>query len=700
MTAKFNANSKLTLTPKYDPLELEAQVRAFWEKNQIPKQLAKTRKANCKKQLGYVEGPPTMNGIPHVGHARGRVIKDFHYRLKTMQNYYVSFWAGWDTQGLPVELEVEKTLGAKNKKELIARVGEEKFVEECKKSIMKYHKEWIIADNMLGLFIDHEKAYYTHEDRYIEREWQYLKRAWEQDLLGEGHYVVAYCPHCQTSLSNAEVGLGYKEVEDPSMHFKFRVKGTENEYFVVWTTMPFTIVTDLIIGVNPKEDYAKVKVQNETWILAKARVEPIMETLEITDYQIIETFKGKTLEGKKYKYPLMDLIPKQAELDQHPLIHTVVTEDFVDVTTATGIVHLAPANGEDDNAAAQKRNLPTFVPFDEQALFTEEAGKFAGNFVRKADNMVVEELEIRGLLLKIGKIKHEYPTCWRSHHKLIWMARREYFIWSNKINDKVMEAANKVKYFYSSPKNRFFGFLKEGKPWCISRDRVWGSPLPIWVCEECGEKTLVSTKQEIREKAIDLPSQDFELHKPWIDRITLKCEKCGGKMFREPFVLDVWHNSGASPYARFTDEEFNTLVPTNFLTEAVDQTRGWANSLLLENVILTGKAQAPYQEFLFQGFVLDAKGRKMSKSQGNVMETKKLLQEKSADITRFYFLWKCSPIDSMNFDLNELRKRPYQVLSTLYHLAQLFHAKRRIRQIQPQQAHPEMGNPRKTSYRP
>ena len=672
MTAKFKPNSKLTLTQRYSPLELESEVRAFWEKNQTPKKLEENREKNNKGMLGYVEGPPTMNGIPHVGHARGRVIKDFHYRLKTMQNYYVSFWAGWDTQGLPVELEVEKTLGAKNKKELIARVGEEVFVEECKKSIMKYHSEWVKGDNMLGMFIDHEKAYYTHEDRYIEREWEYLKRAWEQNLLGEGHYVVAYCPHCQTSLSNAEVGLGYKEVEDPSMHFKFRVQGKENEYFIVWTTMPFTIVTDLILGVNPKEDYAKVKVGNETWILAKARIEPIMQELEIEDYEIVEIMKGKELVGLKYDYPLKDLIPKQAELDQHPLIHTVVAEDFVDMTTATGIVHLAPANGEDDYAAAQKRDLPMFAPFDEQAMFTEDAGKFAGYFVRKTDSMVIEELENRGLLLKIGKVKHEYPTCWRSHHKLVWMARREYFIWSNKINKKVMEAANKVKYFYDSPKNRFFAFLKEGKPWCISRDRIWGSPLPIWVCEKCGAKTLVATKKELIEKAIELPGKDFELHKPWIDRVILKCEQCGGKMTRESFVLDVWHNSGASPYARFTDEQFKKFVPTNFLTEAVDQTRGWANSLLLENVILTGKAQAPYEEFLFQGFVLDAKGRKMSKSLGNVLEINKLLQERSADISRFYFLWKCSPIDSMNFDPNELKGRPYQVLSTLYHLHNFF----------------------------
>jgi isoleucyl-tRNA synthetase len=376
--------------------------------------------------------------------------------------------------------------------------------------------------------------------------------------------------------------------------------------------------------------------------------------------------------GIKYEYPFKDLIPKQAELDKHPLIHTVVDEDFVDMTTATGIVHLAPANGEDDFLASQKRKLPMFAPFNEQAVFTEDAGKFAGFFVRKTDTMVIQELENRGLLLKMKPVKHEYPTCWRSHHKLVWLARREYFVWIDKINDKVMEAAHKVKYFFDSPKNRFLAFLKEGKRWCISRDRTWGSPLPIWVCQECGAKTLVASKKELFEKAVELPSKEFELHKPWIDRIMLKCESCGGKMKREHFVLDVWHNSGASPYARFTDEEFSKLIPANFLTEAVDQTRGWANSLLLENVIMTEKPQAPYEEFLFQGFVLDAKGRKMSKSLGNVLETSKMLQERSADITRFYFLWKCSPIDSMNFDPKELRGRPYQVLSTLYHLHNFF----------------------------
>jgi isoleucyl-tRNA synthetase len=672
VAAKFKANSRPLLTQNYCPLELEREVLNFWEKNQTLQKVATHREKNNKGLLGYVEGPPTLNGIQHVGHARGRVIKDFRFRLKTMQNFYVSFWGGWDTQGLPVELEVEKTLGAKNKKELLARVGEERFVEECKNSIKKYHHEWVEADKKLGMFIDQDKAYYTHQDSYIEREWQYLKRAWEQNLLGEGHYVVAYCPHCQTSLSNAEVGLGYKEVEDPSIHFKFRLTETKNEYFIIWTTMPFTLITDMIIGVNPKEHYARVKVKNQVWILASGRVEPIMEEVGVKEYKVLGIVKGRDLVGRKYEYPFKDLIPKQEELDKLPLIHTVIGEDFVDVSTATGIVHLSPANGEDDFLASQKRKLPMYSPFDDGAIFTKDAGKFAGLFVRKTDIMVVEELRKRGLLLKVKTISHEYPTCWRSHHKLVWLARREYFLWTNKINDKVVKAAQKVNYFYESPKNRFFAFLKEGKPWCISRDRVWGSPLPIWVCEKCGSKTLVASKEELIAKALELPGKDFELHKPWIDRVILKCEECEGRMLREHFVLDVWHNSGASPYARFTDEEFGKFVPVNFLTEAVDQTRGWANSLLLEHVILTGEAEAPYEEFLFQGFVLDARGRKMSKSLGNVIEINQLLKERSADVSRFYFLWKCSPIDSMNFDTQDLRGRPYQILSTLYHLHNFF----------------------------
>ena len=674
MTEKSKGKSKLTLKTGYRPLEIEKEIRDFWEKNKIKEKLMNFREKNNIGVLGFVEGPPTLNGIPHVGHARGRIMKDLRYRWKTMQGYFIPFWAGWDCQGLPVELEVERKLGVKNKRELLERVGEERFIEECKKTIMKYHKEWVEADKKLGIFINHDKAYWTYHDEYIEREWKYLKRAWEQGLLEEGYYVVAYCPGCQTSLSSAEVGYedSYRIVEDPSLYFKFQVAENENEYFLVWTTMPFTLVTDMMLAVHPEAEYAKVKIGNEKWIIVKQRVEPVMQELNIKDYEVTETVLGKSLEGLKYEYPFKDIVPKQEELDKHQLVHRVVCEDFVDVNTATGVVHLSPGNGEEDFEAARKRGVPIFVPFDDEVKFTEEAGVFSGVFARDADEIVIEELKKRGLLVAVKPIMHEYPTCWRSHHKLIWLARREYFLRTDKINDKVVKAAEKVEYFFEGPKHRFLSFLKEGKPWCISRERVWGAPLPIWVCEKCGEKIFISSKKELLEKAIEKPEGKFELHKPWIDRISLKCPKCGGIMHREPFVLDTWHNSGASPYARFTDEEFKKYVPVDFLTEGIDQTRGWANSLLLEHVILTGKAEAPYKAFLFQGLTQDAKGRKMSKSLGNIVEVNSLLNEQSADLCRFYFLWKCSPVEFMNFDVNELKRRPYQILSTLYHLSRFF----------------------------
>jgi len=674
VTEKPEADSVLGLTPDYRPLELEKEIREFWERNQIRVQLEQ-REKNCKGILGYVEGPPTLNGIPHIGHARGRVMKDIRYRWKTMQGYYMPFWAGWDCQGLPVELEVEKLLGVKNKRELLERVGQERFIEECKKVIMKYHREWVEADKRLGVFINQEKAYWTYRDEYIEREWRYLKRAWEQNLLEEGHYVVAYCPGCQTSLSSAEVGYegSYKEVEDPSLYFKFKKAGSENEFFLIWTTMPFTIVTDTMLAVNPEAEYAEVKVGNETWIMARQRVEPVMQELTLTKYEITETFSGKELVGAKYDYPLKDIIPEQARLEtRHPLVHTVIGEDFVDINTATGVVHLSPGNGEDDFWAAHSRGVPIFAPFDDEVKFTKDAGLFNGVFARDADYPVVEELRNKNAFVEVKKTKHEYPTCWRSHHKLVWLARKEYFLRTDKINSKVLEAAEKIEYFFDEPKNRFIAFLKEGKPWCISRERVWGTPLPIWTCENCGTKRVVGSKQELMENAFEKIPDNFELHKPWVDRVTFKCDKCSGIMRREDYVLDTWHNSGASPYARFTDEEFQKFVPVDFLTEGIDQTRGWANSLLLEYVILTGKPEAPYRAFLFQGLTQDARGRKMSKSLGNVVETNKLLEKNSADLCRFYMMRKCSVIDFMNFDMQELNRRSYQVLSTLYHLSRFF----------------------------
>src|SRR5271157_823184 len=674
MTSTDEADLNQALPTNYAPLALEKEMREFWVKNQIREKLELLEK-NSKGLLGYVEGPPTLNGIPHIGHARGRVLKDIRYRWKTMEGYYMPFWAGWDCQGLPVELEVEKLLGVKNKRELLEHVGQERFIEECKKAIMRYHAMWLQADSNLGVFINQEKAYWTYKDSYIEREWQILKRAWDQGLLEEGHYVVAYCPGCQTSLSSAEVGYegSYQQVEDPSLYFKFKLCDRDNEFFLVWTTMPFTLITDTMLAVKPEAEYSKVKVGGEKWILATSRVAPIMQELGTKNYEIVQTCVGKDLEKSRYEYGFKDIVPRQLDLEKsHPLVHTVVCEDFVDTETATGVVHLSPGNGEEDFFAAMKRNIPIFAPFDDEVKFTKDGGIFCGLFARDADKVVVEELRKRDLLVNVKRVRHEYPTCWRSHHKLIWLARKEYFIRTDKVNDKILEAAEKVEYYYDSPKNRFIAFLKEGKPWCVSRERVWGAPLPIWKCEKCGTKLAVASKKELLEKALEKPNEHFELHKPWVDQIFFKCQKCGGRMRREDFVLDTWHNSGASFFARFTEEQFKEYVPVDFLTEAIDQTRGWANRLLQEYVIFTGKSESPFKAFLFQGLTQDAKGRKMSKSLGNVLEANSVLRQYSADVCRFYMLRKCSPIDANDFDTQELGRRTYQILSTLYHLNRFF----------------------------
>jgi len=657
----------MELSAKFDAKAIESQIKEYIKSIDLEKQIFASDKP---EKIRFIEGPPTMNGIPHAGHLRGRVIKDLWYRFNTLQGKKIEFNGGWDTQGLPVELQVEKELGVTGgKTEAIKEFGIERIVSECKKVVEKFNKTWVEVDDLLGMSFNHKKAYWTFRDEFIEREWQVLKKAYENGILEEDFTVIAYCPSCQTSLSHAEVNQGYEEVKDPSLYYKVKLSN-ENAFLIVWTTMPFTLVTDAMVGLQPEEDYAFVKVEDETWIIGKTRLKEFMEEVKIEDYKVEKTAKGSEFEGKKYIHPLLNLIPELNEYAKLDNYHVAVSESFVDASTGSGLVHLSPANGEEDIKIANKRKVKIFSPIDDEVKFTESAGKYKGMFVRDADKVIVEDLKECKALVKIGKIKHKYPLCWRSHHPIVWLARRGWFYKLDRLENKAIDAAESVEYFFEQPKNRFLGIIKERHPWCISRERIWGCPIPVWDCEDCGEKNWFFTRKDIVESADKLPDgPDFELHRPWMDNITIKCKKCNSvKTKREEYVLDTWHNSGSAPYSSLTDEEYSKDIPAPFFTEGIDQTRGWAYTLLIENVILNNAPTPPYKAFLFQGHVLDEKGGKMSKSKGNVLEGAELLEKYPVDLIRFYFMWKASPIEPLSFSTEELMSRPYQVINTLFNL--------------------------------
>ena len=657
----------MELTNEFNLKEIEQSTKDYLSKLDLQKMINDS--SDKRDKIMFIEGPPTLNGEPHAGHLRGRVFKDLWYRFNTLNLKNVIFNAGWDTQGLPVELQAEKELGITDGKSGITTQQQiENLVAQCKKIVSKFHQKWIDVDEKLGMSLNQENAYWTYKDEYIEREWQLLKRAHENDILTEGYRVVAYCPSCQTSLSHSEVNQGYEMVQDPSLYYKVKLQD-EDVYLIVWTTMPFTLVTDAMVGFNPDEEYVYVSAGNETWIVGKIRLEEFMKEAKIEDYKVLKTVNGSEFEGKKYTHPILGDISGLEKMSKLENYHIAVAEKFVDVNAGTGIVHLSPANGEDDYNIAMKRKVEIFSPIDDEVKFTEDAGKYAGMFVRDADEKIVQDIKDKNALVRIGKIKHKYPLCWRSKHKLVWLARREYFYMLDRLDDKAVDAAQKVEYFFDQPKNRFLEIIKEKHPWCISRERFWGCPLPIWKCTECENIESLFSRKEIVDAADDLPDgPDFELHRPWIDRVSIKCKKCSAKMQREEFVLDTWHNSGAAPFASLSDDEYKKTIPAPFFTEGIDQTRGWAYTLLIENVIFNNKDTSPYNSFLFQGHVLDEKGNKMSKSTGNVLDAADLLDEYPVDLVRFYFMWKSSPIETLNFSTKELMSRPYQILSTLFHI--------------------------------
>ncbi len=618
---------------KLNFVDREKEILQFWRENDIFNKTIESREGS--DTFTFFDGPPTANGKPHIGHVLTRVIKDIIPRYKTMKGYKVLRKAGWDTHGLPVELEVEKKLGMEGKED-IEKYGIEAFTKQCKESVWGYEGLWRDMSEKVGFFVDMDNPYITYENNYIESVWWALKEIWNKDLIYKGHKVVPYCPRCGTTLSSHEVAQGYKDVKDLSAIAKFKVKDKENEYILAWTTTPWTLPSNVSLVVNANEMYCKVKVEDEIYILATELVQKVLGE----DVEIIEQFKGRELEYTYYE-PLFNYV----EEDEKAFF--VCCDDYVTLSDGTGVVHSAPAFGEDDARIGRKYNLPFVQLVDEAGKFKDEATDFKGMFVKDADLEIVKFLKINNKLLKSEKYEHSYPFCWRCDTPLLYYGRQSWFIEMTKMRDNLVANNKTVKWHPETiGEGRFGNFLENVVDWSISRERYWGTPLPIWECG-CGHKHMVGSREELKNMAIDLDENaDIDLHKPFIDNVHLKCEKCSGTMTRVSEVIDVWFDSGSMPFAQWhypfeNKEMFEKNFPANFISEGVDQTRGWFYTLMAISTLLFDKA--PYENVIVLGHVQDKEGKKMSKSKGNVVDPNDALKMHGADAVRWYFYSNSSP---------------------------------------------------------
>ena len=624
-------------------VDREKKVEEFWKENHIFEKSMENRKEG--ETYTFYDGPPTANGKPHIGHVLTRVIKDMIPRYRTMKGYMVPRKAGWDTHGLPVELEVEKKLGLDGK-EQIEEYGIEPFIKQCKESVWKYKGMWEDFSSTVGFWADMEHPYVTYYDNYIESEWWALKEIWNKKLLYKGFKIVPYCPRCGTPLSAQEVSQGYKTVKERSAIVRFKVIG-EDAYFLAWTTTPWTLPSNVALCVNPDETYCKVKAADGyTYYMAEALLDKVLGKLakeEEKAYEVLETYKGKDLEYKEYE-PLFACAGEAAE-KQKKKAHFVTCDNYVTMSDGTGIVHIAPAFGEDDSRIGRNYDLP-FVQFvDGQGNLTKET-PYAGIFVKKADPMVLTDLDKESKLFDAPKFEHEYPHCWRCDTPLIYYARESWFIKMTAVKEDLIRNNNTINWIPESiGKGRFGDWLENVQDWGISRNRYWGTPLNIWQCE-CGHMHSIGSRQELFEMSGDERAKTVELHRPYIDEITLKCPECGREMHRVPEVIDCWFDSGAMPFAQhhypFENKDlFEQQFPANFISEAVDQTRGWFYSLLAESTLLFNKA--PYKNVIVLGHVQDENGQKMSKSKGNAVDPFDALNKYGADAIRWYFYINSAP---------------------------------------------------------
>ena len=613
-------------------VEREKQVEKFWEDNQIFEKSMKVREGN--PSYVFYDGPPTANGKPHIGHVETRVIKDMIPRYRTMKGYQVPRKAGWDTHGLPVELEVEKKLGLDGKDQ-IEKYGVEPFIEQCKESVWKYEGMWEDFSHTVGFWADMKNPYVTYHNDYIESEWWALKEIWKKGLLYEGHKIVPYCPRCGTPLSSHEVAQGYKDVKERSAVVRFKVKG-EDAYILAWTTTPWTLPSNVALCVNPDEDYVKVTSKGYTYYMAAALVDTVLGE----DAEILEHYQGKDLEFKEYE----PLFPYAEKRIGNKKAYYVVCDTYVTLTDGTGVVHIAPAFGEDDSKVGHRYDLPFVQLVNEKGEMTEET-PWAGTFCKKADMAVLQALEDKDLLFDAPLFEHSYPHCWRCDTPLIYYARETWFIRMTAVKEDLIRNNNTINWIPESiGKGRFGDWLENVQDWGLSRNRYWGTPLPVWQCE-CGHQDCIGSIEELKEKADNCPD-DIELHRPYIDAVTIKCPKCGKEMHRVPEVIDCWFDSGSMPFAQHhypfeNKETFEKQFPAQFISEAVDQTRGWFYSLLAISTLLFNKA--PYENVIVLGLVQDENGQKMSKSKGNAVDPFDALQTYGADAIRWYFYTSSAP---------------------------------------------------------
>jgi len=648
---------------KYHPKDLEAKILQFWRDHDIFKKSIEQRKG-CTPYV-FLEGPPTANGLPHPGHVLTRVMKDLVLRYQTMNGHYILRKAGWDTHGLPVEIEVEKKLGLEDKQG-IEKYGVAKFNDECKKSVFRYENAWVEMTNRIGFWLDMDDPYITLKNEYIESVWWSLQQAWKKKLLYRGHKVVPYCPRCGTVLSTHEISQGYKTVEEQSIFVKFKLKH-EDAYFLAWTTTPWTLISNVALAVHPNEPYLKIRYNGEVLILAEQRAAVLLKGQE---YEVLDRFTGKDLEHTEYE-PLF----KYAKPDKKAWY--VVLGDFVTMEDGTGIVHIAPAFGEDDYAVGREYDLPVVQLVKLDGTFPEEVTLWRGQFVKDADPNIIQYLEDQGLLSGTKKYSHEYPFCWRCDSPLLYYAMESWFIAMSKVQKSLVKNNNQISWYPEHlQQGRFGDFIREVKDWALSRDRYWGTPLPIWTCtnKKCGHMLCVGSVKELRELSASFPEK-YDLHKPFVDELDVRCPQCHARMQREKEVIDCWYDSGSAFFAQWhypfeNKELFKENFPVDFISEALDQTRGWFYSLLAISTFLFD--ENPYKTVLTLGLVLDKDNQKMSKSKKNYVDPTLILDHEGADAMRWYLISANAPWMSTRFYEDAVKETLGKFLLTFWNSYNFF----------------------------